>query len=70
MPGKRNNFFMNVLQAVVIAAALAVLGDLWKTYMDVHDLKIATQDEKAKLDWLYQYTFPHMGDKHDPGNGQ
>lgn len=51
MARQEKQFFANVLQAVVISLVLAVIGGLWKTYLDVHDLK-------TKMDWLYAYTFP------------
>ena len=63
MPSKRDKSFLtNVLQAVAISLILAVLGGLWTTYLDVRDLK-------GKVDWLYKYNFPKMGE-HDSSNGQ
>lgn len=62
MPKKTNNMLMNVLQAVIISLVLGAIGGIWKTYMDVHDLK-------GKVDWLYKYNFPKMGE-HDESRGQ
>jgi hypothetical protein len=60
---KKSNMLMNVLQAVAISISLGVLGALWKTYIDVHDLKLLVQDQKGKIDWLYKYNFPKMGER-------
>jgi hypothetical protein len=65
MPSKGNKFLTNVLQAITIFLATAILGALGKTYLDVHDLKIAVQDQKGKIDWLYKYNFPKMGEGED-----
>jgi hypothetical protein len=53
---KKNIFLTNILQSVAIALILGVLGGLWKTYLDVHDLQ-------TKVEWLYSYQFPARGGK-------
>ena len=48
----------NIIQSVLVAVVMAMLGGVAKTYMAVHDLQITVQELKGKLDWLFQHDFP------------
>jgi len=55
---KQSPLLLNVLQSVLVAATLAILGGTIKVYLDVHDLKLVVTELKGKQDWLFQYEFP------------
>jgi len=61
---KQNPLVKNLLQSVLVAIIMALLGGVAKTYLAVHDLQLAMMaqtvaitDLKVKLEWLYRYDF-------------
>jgi len=47
-----------VLQSVLVALLLGVLGAAWSTYLTAHDTARDVDSLKTKVDWLYRYTVP------------
>lgn len=45
-----------MLQSILVALLLAVLGAAWTTYLTAHDTARDVTALRDKVDWLYRYT--------------
>jgi hypothetical protein len=61
MAKKDDSMKRAIVQAVTIAALIAIGGGAWKTYLTAHDTALKLDQQQGKIEWLYNYMFPKDG---------